>query len=382
MADGKEDAMESQRLDGIETRIGELEQKAIQIIEETDQRFSAAEQDRATTFSQAQEQRESENQNKVNVMLESLSSDLKARLEPLEAQVESSSNDFSQRIDVTGARIDEQQQKLTQTIEEISQKLTSAEQERASAFTTELEERQSAHEIALDSRIVEISDDWTKRFQGIEAQAQSTANEHAQKIEGQLAEFEQKLTGTTDEITERFNAEFDELEKKGTAASHALNLVAGEALGRQYETERSFQTRRSNLWTIGGFVVLAALVAFGVLLFSTYGDISSTSFSDATNRFLRQSPLLGALIATTTLVFRRAAYHRGREERAKRIADELSMLWPFIDRLSDDQQNAVLYMIAPRYFPGGTASVQTLDDVAALQELVRQWRPGEPPVLG
>ena len=234
-----------------------------------------------------------------------------------------------------------------------------------------MEERQSVHETALTAKLDSISAEWTERVKSLEAETLSKNNEHVVRAEAQLSEFEQRITQKVEEISERFGAEYEKLEEKGRTASQILNLVAGQALGGQYEAERHSQLVVSTIWTSIGFGLLATLIAFGVFIFVTFGDDGGTSFSDATNRFLRQSPLIGALVAATTLVFRRAAHHRGREEQAKRIVNELSMLWPFISKLTDEQQNTVLQMIAPRYFPGGTANVQTPDDAAGLHEMTR-----------
>ena len=137
MADIEKSAIESQMLEGITTQIQELEQRITQSNEEFIERLMAAEQDRAIAFTQAQERRESESQSKVDAMLESLSSDLKARLQPLEARIDSAINDVTQRVDGIGERLGEQDQRLIQAIDEIAQRLGAAEQDRSNVFTKE-----------------------------------------------------------------------------------------------------------------------------------------------------------------------------------------------------------------------------------------------------
>ena len=89
-------------------------------------------------------------------------------------------------------------------------------------------------------------------------------------------------------------------------------------------------------------------------------------------RFVQQSSLVFTLAAGATLMFRRAADHRRREERATRIKDELTLLHPFIDRLPIAQQNLILATVASKYFLGGTSEVKTPDDGATIAELIRQ----------
>ena len=153
-----------------------------------------------------------------------------------------------------------------------------------------------------------------------------------------------------------------------------LNRVAAATLGAQYGAERDEHDKLAGPWTKLGWALLFALIAGSGLVFATMFWNLGISDIDTTSRLLRQTALFGALATGIALAFRRAAYHRRREERAKRIEDELSLLTPFIDRLDPVQQDALLYIVAPRYFLGGTPGARGPDDGATMIEMLRHVR--------
>ena len=204
------------------------------------------------------------------------------------------------------------------------------------------------------------------------------ADRRSNQITETLQGLENSFGELRAELVERFDKQFEQLEQKGKQASDILSLVAGEALGGQYRREQSTQGWLAWLFTMLGIGSVIALIYIGVILFIGEADDIAKSLSEVAGRFLRQSPLIGALVAIATILLRRAAYHRSREERAKRIADELTLLRPFVDTLPEDQRNTLLYLVAPRYFLGGTSNVRVPDDMEALTALARQLRQDSP----
>ena len=191
---------------------------------------------------------------------------------------------------------------------------------------------------------------------------QDVQNESNAFIEGQRSTFEDELA---------------RLKDKNSLAGAMVNAVSGYALGSQYQEESNQHRESATKWTKAGYTTIGLLVIIAIAFFALqlFGVIASPdSLAGGVNRFLQQTPLLTTLGVVATLMFRRAADHRRREERATRLMHELTMLRAFIERLPEAQQIAVLTVLTPRYFIGATTEVTTPSDTSTLLDLIKANR--------
>ncbi len=192
-----------------------------------------------------------------------------------------------------------------------------------------------------------------------------------EKLQESQKEIDSELRGKVKEATANWDEEFSSthqgLKDKADKATELLQMVGTGALGKQYASEQAEQSSHDNQWTALGFTGLVLVIA--VVIFAKDAAYGVT-WAEVPGRFITNSPLIAALTAISTVGFRRAGYHRRREERASRIVNELRMLYAFTDDLPESLRYAVLAQITPRYFVGGGTEEQQVTEATGLGDLL------------
>lgn len=204
-----------------------------------------------------------------------------------------------------------------------------------------------------------------------------------QATSGDLSNQLASLREETDQFLRERIAFFDEqqasIQEKADEAAKMLNTISAYTLDAQYAQENETHRNSEKKWTRAGYLLLALLGAVGLFLFlAPMLDLldQPESFGAGIGRFLQQSPLLGGIATAATLVFRRAAYHRKREEISARLTNELLMLRAFIGPLPEHERISILTLVAPRYFIGGSTQTSSDDskDLADILERIQKRR--------
>lgn len=253
----------------------------------------------------------------------------------------------------------------------------------------QLEIRQEAlanqFENAVNSKTYEFdttTNDLVKR-------AQTQTNDLLQRVQASTERLEREVTSTqevfresqrqrSDEFSvsqDQRNAEFrtnldvtvSEVENYRDQAKTMLEEVAGASTARHYEEARNKQEQSTRIWRIVGVVALIGLVvASGFVFYDAQINQNEFSWSSLVGR----SGLLLSLSALATYALKQAGIHRRQAEEISRVANELILLWPFIDRMTEQDRKDILRQLAPLYFRGGLTHNNVEDQVGLIDSVI------------
>ncbi len=165
-----------------------------------------------------------------------------------------------------------------------------------------------------------------------------------------------------EEYREWFEENQSEVAGLQKEAETMLEEVAGASTAEHYMKLRSEQNRTANFWrwvTLGSFIFLIAASAY---IYFDIQAIESLSVATVIARYGVAFPLL----ALATYALRQSGHHRKREEDTARVSHELMLLWPFMNRLSEEERQAQLKIITPLYFKGGLTPQDAGDKIGFL----------------
>ena len=157
----------------------------------------------------------------------------------------------------------------------------------------------------------------------------------------------------------------EETEDLRNQAKSMLEEVAGASTAEHYMKLRGEQNKTANVWrriTIGSFIFL---IAASVYIYFDIQSIESLSVATAIARYGVAFPSL----ALATYALRQSGHHRKREEDTARVSHELMLLWPFMNRLSEEERQAQLKIITPLYFKGGLAPQDAGDKIGLFDHI-------------
>ena len=134
-------------------------------------------------------------------------------------------------------------------------------------------------------------------------------------------------------------------------ARSMLEEVAGAGTAEHYVGHSQQQNKTANLWRwIGvGALFVMALASGWVFYESSRGE---QDFSLAW--LVARTGLLGSILIFAAYALRQSSHHRRQAESMGRLANELQLLWPFMNRLPSEHREALLLEITPLYFRGET----------------------------
>lgn len=190
---------------------------------------------------------------------------------------------------------------------------------------------------------------------------QSRANEF---VNSQNSRLEAQHNRDT-EYREWLEANKSEAADLQEQARTMLEEVAGASTAEHYMKLRGEQNRSANIWrwiTIGSFLFL---IAASVYIYFDIQSIENLSVATAIARYGVAFPSL----ALATYALRQSGHHRKREEDTARVSHELMLLWPFMNRLSEEERQAQLKIITPLYFKGGLTPQDAGDKVGLLDHI-------------
>ena len=181
-----------------------------------------------------------------------------------------------------------------------------------------------------------------------------------------------------EEYSQWFEAAQDKIVSQQNEAITMLEQAAGASTAKNYSTEREKQNKDANFWR------WIAVLSFGLLVLSTgyiYSDLQSSgaglSIAAIVSRYGIGIPLIGM----ATYAMQQSGHHRKREQDMSRVANEMILLWPFINRVPEENRNALLKEIAPKYFKGGLTAQDAGDKMGLFGQGIHfpGRRNGNPP---
>ncbi len=163
-----------------------------------------------------------------------------------------------------------------------------------------------------------------------------------------------------DEFRAYFDARYSEIINLREQAREMLEEVAGAKTAQNYADLRDEQNRAANRWRwIGVSALVILVIASSWVFYETRLVTEDVSILSIFGR----SGLLISLSVLATYALRQSGHHRQREEDNARVSNELTTLWPFINRLPEEDRQAILKELTPRYFKGGLSAHDPGDQV-------------------
>ena len=218
---------------------------------------------------------------------------------------------------------------------------------------------------SLNARINEATGQLQREVTSIqEVFRESQSQRNTEFIEDQANrnhEFHEKLDSTIEDI-KRFRDE----------ANKMLEEVAGASTAAHYVGQSQQQSKTADRWRkigVGALSVLA--LASGWVFFE-----SSQSEQDFSVTWLiARTGLWGSLIVFSVYALQQSSKHRRQAENMGRLANELQLLWPFMNRLPSEHKEALLLDITPLYFRGQSSDEPRKEKQSLARKLLdKLWK--------
>ena len=224
----------------------------------------------------------------------------------------------------------------------------------------EFDAASAGHQSSFDARSAEFE----SRMQGLI----NRTNEATERLEREVTsiqqtfrqsqgardeEFQRTQASRNEEFHRRLEETVAEVESYRDQARSMLEEVAGASNSEHYAKQRDTQKADADKWRWYGVYSFGAIVVVAVAMFVDW-RLSDAELSVAW--VLARSPILLTLATFTGFAVKQSGNHRRREEEMSRVSNELLLLWPFMNRLPDNDRQELLREITPLYFKGGLST--------------------------
>ena len=112
-------------------------------------------------------------------------------------------------------------------------------------------------------------------------------------------------------------------------------------------------------------LVFSIVIAIGVFVYYT---LTSADIDLSVATIIGRYSIVFSSLILVTYALKQSGHHRRREQDLSRVANELMLLWPFINRLPEAERIKILEKITPEYFKGGLTPQDTGDKISLLDQ--------------
>ena len=181
------------------------------------------------------------------------------------------------------------------------------------------------------------------------------------------ARREESQTRRDEEYQEWLGANKASIEDLQEQARSMLEEVAGASSAVHYSRLREEQNAAANLWRrVGvGALGLSILIAISVVVYYT---VTSADIDLSAATIIGRYSIVFSSLILATYALKQSGHHRRREQDLSRVANELMLLWPFVNRLPETERIRILEKITPEYFRGGLTPQDAGDKVGLLDQ--------------
>ena len=160
-------------------------------------------------------------------------------------------------------------------------------------------------------------------------------------------EFDKALGEQENVFEQQTKEKVEALKRYENQAREILEEVAGAKSAEQYAQQRDAQKLAADRWRRNGLIAVVMLAVAAIVVFS-FTIIGDPEF--AVSWVIARSVLFAPILLFATYALRQAGQHRRREEEMSRVSNELTLLWPFVNQLPDEDRKAIMLQITPLYF--------------------------------
>ena len=250
------------------------------------------------------------------------------------AEISSELSDMSSRMEQTLTQFNEQ---ATQLETRVSDQVTQAENS-----TNSLLEEARATRDSLLAQIAEATERLGREVTSIQEVFRDSQGERDE-------EFKSSQDKRNEEFHRRLDPTIANVEDFRDQARSMLEEVAGAGTAEHYVGHSQQQDKTANNWR---WIGVGALLAMALASVWVFYESSRTAQDFSFAWLVARSGLLGSILILAAYALRQSSHHRRQAENMGRLANELQLLWPFMNRLPSEHREALLLEITPLYFRG------------------------------
>ena len=270
------------------------------------------------------------------------------------ARAEISSEVDSLRTEIAGLR-----QEVNSTVEDCNRNVGELDQQ----VTQGVADAQSTTE-SLNASINEATEQLQREVTSIHETFRASQSQRD-------AEFTEDQASREREFHERLDSTIENIKHLRDEANEMLEEVAGAGTAAHYVGHSQQQSSTADRWRRIGVGALFAMALASVWVFY----VSSQTVQEFSVAWLiARTGLLGPILIFAAYALRQSSNHRRQAENMGRLANELQLLWPFMNRLPSEHKEALLLEITPLYFRGQSSDDPKVDKQGPIRELLDKLR--------
>ena len=244
---------------------------------------------------------------------------------------------------------------ITTFVNSLRQQIHSTAQE----SDRKLAEAQSTTE-SLNDRINDATEQLQREVTSIQEIFRNSQNQRD-------TEFNEHQANRDREFHESLDSTIEDIKRFRDEANKMLEEVAGAGTAAHYVGLSNQQNKAANLWRWIGVGALLIMVLSSGWVFYEYSQ-TEQEFSVAW--LIARTGLWGSMLIFAFYALRQSGKHRQQAENAGRLANELQLLWPFMNRLPSDHKEALLLEITPLYFKGQSSEDPKIEKQGPIRTLL------------
>lgn len=259
------------------------------------------------------------------------------------AEMSSELSDLSSRVEQTLNQFNEQ---ATQLEARANDQVTHAEHS-----TNSLMEEARATRDSLLARITEATERLEREVTSIQEVFRDSQGERNE-------DFKSSQDKRNEEFYQRLDPTIADVEGFRDQARSMLEEVAGASTAEHYVGHSQQQNKTADIWRRIG---VSALIVMALASVWVFYESSRTEQDFSFAWLIARSGLLGSILIFAAYALRQSSHHRRQAENMGRLANELQLLWPFMNRLPSEHREALLMEITPLYFRGESSGDTRID---------------------
>ena len=266
---------------------------------------------------------------------------------------------FDKEVSSAQAAMSVEVESLRQEIQRTAEDSNRNVAELGEQVTQSVVEAQSTTE-SLYARINDVTERLQREVTSIQEVFRSSQNQRD-------ADFTEDQDKRDREFHESLDSTIEEIKRFRDQANEMLEEVAGASTAAHYVDHSQQQSRTADIWRWIGVGALFIMVLASVWVFY---ESSRTEQDFSVAWLIVRTSLLGPILIFAAYALRQSGKHRRQAETMRRLANELQLLWPFMNRLPSEHKEALLLEITPLYFRGQSSDDPKIDKQGPVHKLL------------